>query len=93
MKRDRIIKIMTIAKGKAAIMDAVCRPCKPPDHNSTAAARDWMTPHTNFTGFGGFKSPFVVNVPSTNVAESAEVIKNVAIRMMAMVDMTAPIGN
>lgn len=40
LNRDTIMRIMTMANGKAAMMDAVCNPFKPPDHRSTAAARD-----------------------------------------------------
>ena len=51
-----------------------------------------MIPHVNFTGLGGFKFPWVVRVPSTNVAESAEVIKKVAMRNMAIKDIMVPSG-
>ena len=73
------MRIMIIAKGKAARIEPVWSPLRPPDQSKTAAATDWTIPQANFTEFEGFKLPFVVKVPKTNVAESAEVIKNVPI--------------
>ena len=51
-----------------------------------------MTPHVNLMWLGGLRLPLVVSVPSTNVAESAEVMKNVPIKKMAMSDMIVPMG-
>ena len=87
-----IIRMMN-AKGKAARIAPVCRPFNPPDHSKTAAATDWMTPHVNLIELGGFRFPWVVKVPRTKVAESAEVIKNVPIKKMATMDMIEPMGN
>ena len=68
------MRSMIKAKGKAARMEPVWRPLSPPDQSSTAAATDWTIPQVNFTEFEGFKLPFVVKVPKTNVAESAEAL-------------------
>ena len=40
----------------------------------------------------GLRLPLVVNVPSTKVAESAEVMKKVPIKKMATSDMIVPMG-
>src|SRR5690625_4529233 len=41
-----------------------------------------MTPQVNLTRKGGFNIPFVVCIPITKVAESADVIKNVLINII-----------
>ena len=51
-----------------------------------------MIPQVSFTLFGGVKDPFVDCIPRTNVAESAEVMKNEAINMIAKIDMINDIG-
>lgn len=84
---ENMIKIRMNAKGKAAIIDAVCRAFNPPDHSRINAAADTRIPHTIFVVFGGFKLPLVVCIPRTNVAESAEVIKNVLISKIANIDV------
>lgn len=81
-----------IANGKAAMIDAVCSAVNPPDHKRTAAAAAWITPQTTLMMFGGFKLPLVVCMASTNVAESAEVIKNVQINKIAKIDVNVPQG-
>ena len=48
---------------------------------------DWMTPQMSFTLFGGVNEPFVDCMPRTNVAESAEVMKNDTINKTAKTDM------
>ena len=74
-------------------MEAVCNACSPPDQSKTTAVNDWIMPHVNLIQFGGLRFPCVLSVPRTNVAESADVIKKVAIKTMAMSDMNAPRGN
>lgn len=75
------------AKGKAAIIDAVCKAVSPPDQSRTNAAADTRIPHTILVMFGGFRLPFVVCIPRTKVAESAEVIKNVLISIIANIEV------
>lgn len=79
--------------GNAATMEAVCNPCNPPLRRSTKAMSDCNIPQINFTRFEGFKSPFDDIIPRTNVAESAEVTKNVMISTMATTEITPPKGN
>src|SRR5699024_3963927 len=83
---ETIIKSKMITNGKAEIMDAVCRASKPPDHNKTAAAPARITPQVNLISSGGFNIPFVVCIPNTNVAESADVIKKVLINTIDKTD-------
>src|SRR5699024_584505 len=74
-----IIQIKINTNGNAETIDAVWRAFKPPDQSKTAAAPAWMNPQINLILRGGFNIPFVVCIPITNVAESADVIKNVLI--------------
>ena len=87
------MSIIMMAKGAAATMDAVCKPCNPPLYSSTAAIVDCNKPHINFTLVVGFGMPLEDNMPNTNVAESADVIKNVIISKVAIAESTAPIGS
>src|SRR5699024_2398678 len=48
----------------------------------TAAAPAWMIPQVNLIRFGGFNIPFVVCIPRTKVAESADVMKKVVIKVI-----------
>ena len=84
-----IIRMMN-AKGKAARIAPICKPFNPPDHNKTVAATNWMTPHVNLIELGGFRFPWVVKVPRTKVAESAEMIKKVANKKIAITDDHIP---
>ncbi len=84
--------IIIIANGKAAIIEAVCRAVNPPCHNKTAAVPDCTTPQTTFTLISGFRLPFVVCIPKTNVAESADVMKNVLINRISKTDIIVDIG-
>src|SRR5699024_3328601 len=52
-----------------------------------------IKPQINLTTLGGYKLPPVVCIPSTNVAESADVIKKILINNMATSDITVPSGN
>src|SRR5699024_3268260 len=49
--------------------------------------------HVILTELGGLKSPSVVSIPRTNVAESADVIKKIAITIIVIIDITKPNGN
>ncbi len=75
----------TIPKGNALTIIAACMPPVP---NKIAEIAAKMIPQINVTKKGGFKFPFVVCIPRTKVAESAEVTKNVKIRTTEMVDAT-----
>src|SRR5699024_4984056 len=81
---ETIINSKTNTNGKADTIEAVCNASNPPEKSSTAAAADWTSPQINFTIYGGLNKPFVVCIPRTNVAESADVIKKVLIRIMAI---------
>ena len=74
--------------GSAVMMVAACNPLIPPDPIKIAAMAAKTIPQLNFTKNGGFKLPFDVCIPSTKVAESAEVTKNVMIRNREMTDRT-----
>lgn len=80
----RALKIEAIAantinmNGNVSARDAVCNGLSPPANNNNAIAkRDCTRPQITFFLFEGFKSPFDVNIANTNVAEFADVIKNV----------------
>ena len=80
------------AKGKAATIDIVCNifsPFAEPTINDNANA-DCIIPHTNFLELGGFKSPLCDSIPNTNVAEFADVMKNVNNSAIAITDITFP---
>ena len=65
---------------------AVCNASNPPIYNSVEAIAARTIPQIILIRFGGFKLPCVVNIPKTNVAESADVIKNVAISKIPKTD-------
>lgn len=65
-------------------MDAVCSPFNPPLTSSTTAIEDCRTPRVSFTLFEGLLSPLDDSIPRTKVAESAEVIKKVMIKIVAI---------
>ena len=78
------------AKGKAATIDIVCNILSPfaePTINDNANA-DCIIPHTNFLELGGFRSPLCDSIPNTNVAEFADVMKNVNNSAIAITDIT-----
>lgn len=56
----------------------------PPESMSTIADNAKMIPYVYLTMFAGSKLPFVVILPNTNVAESADVTKNVVIKNNVM---------
>src|SRR5699024_5614558 len=91
--KDTIINIIMREKGKAAIINMFCKASNPPLYSKIIATADCATPHVIFTWFGGVSDPFVVCIPSTNVAESADVIKNVTISANAIIDKMVAQGN
>lgn len=83
---------MIIENGNAATREAVCKPFKPLAINKTVAIAAWKMPHTNLTKVGGFGLPFVVIIPNTKVAESADVTRNVKINAIDSIDNISPNG-
>lgn len=74
---------MTNENGKAAIIIVFCKAVKPFTESRITAIVDWINPQISFTLFGGVNEPFVDCIPRTKVAESAEVTKNEAIKIIA----------
>ena len=91
--KDTIISSIIKENGKAATISRFCRAVKPSADNKITAIEDCAIPQTTFTIFDGFKEPFVVCIPRTNVAESADVIKKVLINMTAIIYNTIDKGN
>ena len=78
----------TKIKGNAAAIEAVCNASRPPANSSDVASKDCTNPQINCLLFEGFKSPCDDNIPSTNVAEFADVIKNVLNNTTVIIDST-----
>lgn len=74
-------------------MIAVCRPANPPEAISTSVEATRIIPQITFTLLGGFNFPPVVCMPSTKVAESADVTKNVVIKHTVSTDKMIPNGS
>lgn len=85
---EALINRSTNVRGKALTMIAVCSPLKPPLPIKIRADAARNNPQLILTKLGGLRLPPVVCIPSTNVAESADVIKNVPIKNKAMADKT-----
>lgn len=77
---------MTNEKGSAAIIIVFCKAVRPFTDSKMSAIVDWINPQMSFTVFGGVNEPFVDCIPSTKVAESADVTKNEAINKTAATD-------
>lgn len=84
--------IIIIRNGKAIIIEVFLMATRPPLNSSTIAIIDKMVPQIIFILISGFRSPFRENIPMTKVAESAEVTKKVIIRMVAIKEITLPMG-
>ena len=67
-------------------------PLIPPEYITIAAMKANVNPQVTLTTFDGFNWPPVLNIPSTNTAESADVIKNIAMTITVMKDKTVPSG-
>jgi hypothetical protein len=91
--REKHIQIITIANGTAAVMVAVWRALRPPTRSSIAANEAITTPQMSLTGAAGFTAPSADMLPSTKVAESAEVIKKMLTSTSARIEVTFPSGN
>jgi len=78
--------------GNAAAIDAVCRGRRPPARSSTVASKDCTSPQIIFFLFDGLRSPPEVNIPRTNVAEFADVTKNVQSKTNVIAESIEPSG-
>src|SRR5699024_7682101 len=86
----------TILNGSAEMMAADCkafRPVSPPASNRTKAMAERETPHTTLIIPDGVSEPNDVCIPRTNVAESADVMKNDDTSSIATSDRSSPIGS
>lgn len=77
---ETMAKSITKIKGKAAATEAVCRAWRPPERSRAVAKSAWTIPQISCFCDDGFKSPCEESIPSTKVAEFAEVIKKVPSR-------------
>ena len=66
---------MINVNGRAAVIDIFCRAISPPENIKIAAVDDCINPQLTLITWEGFIFPWEVMMPSTNVAESAEVTK------------------
>src|SRR5699024_10223082 len=90
-----IIQSTMIENGKAVMIAIFCRafnPLSPPENNKINAINACAIPQTTLIIADGFNEPNVVCIPNTKVAESADVIKNVAINSNVTMDSTKPNG-
>src|SRR5699024_7194638 len=90
-----IISIIITEKGNAVIIAIFCNalnPLFPPEKSNTNAIKAWAKPQIIFIVTDGFNDPNVVCIPKTNVAESADVTKNVTININVIIDSTNPNG-
>lgn len=65
--------------GKAPIIAMVCSEASPPIINKMHDKAARIMPHRNLIPLGGFNEPFEESIEITKVAESADVIKKIAI--------------
>src|SRR5690625_2072865 len=79
-------------KGRAAMINILWNTSIPPKYITIAAIEDKISPQIILTVFGGFNCPPVVNIPSTKVAESAVVRKNIEITKIVTTDKVVPNG-
>lgn len=77
------MSIIIKENGRAAMMIVFCKAVSPLTDSNISAMVDWITPHVSLTLLGGVSDPLVDCIPRTNVAESADVIKNDAINKIA----------
>src|SRR5690625_1869576 len=91
--KEIIIRTIIMENGNAAIISIFCKASNPPLYIRIIATALCASPQAILTVFGGNNDPFVVCIPSTNVAESADVMKNVMIKATAMIDKTIVHGN
>lgn len=84
--------IKTNANGKDTTMANLCNISSPPNMIKTMAKSAWIIPQIVLFIFLGFKLPLDVNIPSTYIAEFAEVIKKVNNKNMDMTENNTPPG-
>lgn len=87
-----VIRIIITENGKAATIIAFCKAINPPEYNNTSAIDVSKIPHISLIRFAGLATPLVDIIARTNVPESADVIKNTATKIMAIMDITIPNG-
>src|SRR5690606_12524955 len=92
LNKETPIRSKMTVNGSAATKEAVWRPCSPLLMMRTATMADMSTPQMTLTRLPGLGSPFVVIIPSTKVAESADVTRNVTISKMKVTDSTVLTG-
>src|SRR5699024_12199197 len=84
-----------IENGKAVMIAIFCsafKPLSPPENSKINAINACAILQMTLTITDGFNEPNVVCIPNTNVAESADVIKNVAINSNVTMDNTKSNG-
>ena len=85
--------MIMMEKGNAEMISIFSNPSIPPPKYITIAALDVnVSPQMTLTVLAGLSCPFVLNIPITNVAESAEVMKNTAITKIVTKDKILPKG-
>ena len=87
---ETIIPINTNANGNDTTMANLCNISNPPSIINTIANNACIIPHTILLEFFGFKSPLEVNMPSTYMAELADVIKKVNNKSIAIIENKNP---
>jgi hypothetical protein len=86
------IKIITIEKGSALLMAAVCKALNPPKSSKTEATTPSEIAQNILCQTGGFSFPPEVMISMTSDPESEEVTKNVTIRSVASKQITGAKG-
>src|SRR5690606_37252678 len=92
LNKAMTMRIMTTEKGNAATIIVFWTAVNPPTDSRIAATSDCAMPQRTLIWLLGSSEPFVDCMPSTNVAESAEVMKNVLTSKIANRDITKPSG-
>ena len=83
------MKIIRIMKGKETTKETVWMAFKPPATNSMAAIEEQTSPQKIFNPVLGSRLPPEVIMPTTKVAESAEVMKKMETMIMEIRDRKA----
>ena len=86
---------MMITNGLAARIVTFCRLSRassPPESSSATAMRPVIRPHSTVIFLSATSLPFWLMVPITVDAESAEVMKKVDSRIIAMIEVSPPSG-
>ena len=82
-----------IAKGKALVMDAVCKAPNPPAKSKTDAITPWITTQKTLCQIGVYVAPPDASESTTKDPESAEVTKKVMIKITVIKDTIWVNGN